>query len=206
MASISLRAADADDDKTFYFLGTVIYQNLESLDLSDREAKQVVAGLRDALAGEAEAMDQEVYGPRLQAISQERMAAAAERELQAADEYVSAMAAEKGATQTDSGLVYLELQAGDGVQPTATSQVRAHYKGTLRDGSVFDSSYERGEPLTIGLNQVIPCWSEGIVLMKEGGKAKLTCPSAIAYGPRGQGGIPPNAALTFEVELIEVLQ
>jgi FKBP-type peptidyl-prolyl cis-trans isomerase FkpA len=132
--------------------------------------------------------------------------AAAERELEAAGEYVSGMAAEKGATQTDSGLVYLELQAGDGAQPAATSQVRAHYKGTLRDGTVFDSSYQRGEPLTIGLNQVIPCWTEGIAMMKEGGKAKLTCPSTIAYGQRGQGGIPPNAALTFEVELIEVLQ
>jgi FKBP-type peptidyl-prolyl cis-trans isomerase FkpA len=206
MASTSSYAADADDDKTFYFLGTVIYENLESLNLSDQEAKQVVSGLRDALAGKAEALDQAVYGPKLQAISQERMLAAAERELEAAGEYVSGMAAEKGATQTDSGLVYLELQAGDGAQPAATSQVRAHYKGTLRDGTVFDSSYQRGEPLTIGLNQVIPCWTEGIAMMKEGGKAKLTCPSTIAYGQRGQGGIPPNAALTFEVELIEVLQ
>ena len=97
------------------------------------------------------------------------------------------------------------VQAGDGAQPTATSQVKAHYKGTLRDGTVFDSSYERGQPLEIGLNQVIPCWTEGIAMMKEGGKAKLTCPSDIAYGPRGQGGIPPNAVLTFEVELIEVM-
>ena len=101
---------------------------------------------------------------------------------------------------------HLETKAGTGKQPTAASTVKAHYHGTLRDGSVFDSSVERGQPLEIGLNQVIPCWTEGIAMMKEGGKARLTCPSSIAYGERGSpGGIPPNAALTFEVELIEVV-
>jgi FKBP-type peptidyl-prolyl cis-trans isomerase FkpA len=102
--------------------------------------------------------------------------------------------------------VYVEVQAGKGTQPIATSAVTAHYKGTLRDGTVFDSSYERGNPLTISLNQVIPCWTEGIAMMKEGGKSKLTCPSKIAYGDNGSGSIPPGAALTFEVELIEVVE
>ena len=203
---MTTQAAASEDDKTFYFLGTAISENLKTLNLSESEAEQLVAGLTDALAGEAEELDKSVYGPKVQAMTQARMQAAAEREMQVAQAYIDEMAAEKGATQTDSGLVYLEIQAGDGAQPTAASQVRAHYKGTLRDGSVFDSSYQRGEPLTIGLNQVIPCWTEGIALMKEGGKAKLTCPSNIAYGPSGQGGIPPNAALTFEVELIEVVQ
>lgn len=201
-----LQAADSEEDKTFYFLGTAIYENLEMLNLSEDEAEQVVAGLSDALDGDADELDEAVYGPKVREMTQQRMTAAAEREKQAGQDYIAKMAAEKGATQTDSGLVYKELQAGDGAQPTATSKVRAHYKGTLRDGSVFDSSYARGEPISIGLNQVIPCWTEGIAMMQEGGKAVLTCPSDIAYGPRGQGGIPPNAALTFEVELIEVVQ
>jgi FKBP-type peptidyl-prolyl cis-trans isomerase FkpA len=102
--------------------------------------------------------------------------------------------------------VYVEVQAGTGAQPVATSAVTAHYKGTLRDGTVFDSSYDRGSPLKIPLNRVIPCWTEGIAMMKAGGKSKLTCPSNIAYGEMGSGSIPPGAALTFEVELIEVAE
>lgn len=206
LAVPALNAADNEEDKTFYFLGTMISTNLQSLSLSDAEADQVIAGLRDALAGESEDLDQAVYGPKLQAMTQERMMAAAAKEMEAGQQYIEMMAAEDGAVQTDSGLVYLEIQAGDGAQPVAASQVRAHYKGTLRDGTVFDSSYQRGEPLQIGLNQVIPCWTEGIAMMKEGGKAKLTCPSDIAYGQRAQGAIPANAALTFEVELVEVLE
>jgi FKBP-type peptidyl-prolyl cis-trans isomerase len=200
------QAADSEEDKTFYFLGTAIYKNLEMLNLSEDEAEQVVEGLSDSLDGDADELDEAIYGPKVRDMTQQRMMAAAEQEQQAGQDYIAEKAAEAGATQTASGLVYKELQEGDGAQPTATSTVKAHYKGTLRDGSEFDSSYARGEPISIGLNQVIPCWTEGIAMMKEGGKAVLTCPSDIAYGPRGQGGIPPNAALTFEVELIEVVQ
>ena len=201
-----VQAADSEEDKTFYFLGTAIYKNLETLNLSEDEAGQVLEGLSDSLEGDADELDEAIYGPKVRDMTQQRMMAAAEREAQAGKEYIAKMAAEAGAIQTASGMVYKEVQLGDGAQPTAASTVRAHYKGTLRDGSVFDSSYARGEPISIGLNQVIPCWTEGIAMMKEGGKAVLTCPSDIAYGPRGQGGIPPNAALTFEVELIEVVQ
>jgi len=200
------QSADADDDKVFYFLGTAISDNLQMLNLSAAEAQQVIAGFSDALNGKAEALDRQVYGQKMQQMTQQRMAQTAERELQAGQKFVDAAVVTKGAVQTDSGLVYREVRAGSGKQPIATSTVRAHYKGTLRDGTVFDSSYGRGEPLQIGLSQVIPCWTEGISMMKEGGKAVLTCPAAIAYGPRGQGAIPPNAALQFEVELIEVVQ
>jgi len=94
---------------------------------------------------------------------------------------------------------------GTGDSPTPASTVKAHYHGTLRDGTVFDSSVDRGEPFTSTLNKVIPCWGEAIPTMKEGGKSKITCPSNLAYGDRGAGAIPPGAALTFEVELIEVV-
>jgi FKBP-type peptidyl-prolyl cis-trans isomerase FkpA len=107
---------------------------------------------------------------------------------------------------TSSGLVYLELVPGTGRSPTGNSVVRAHYHGTLADGTVFDSSVERGQPLELPLNRVIPCWQEGIPMMKEGGKSRLICPPAIAYGDRAVGSIPPGSTLTFEVELIEVVR
>jgi len=106
---------------------------------------------------------------------------------------------------TASGLVYESLKEGTGTSPKATDTVKVHYKGTLPDGKEFDSSYKRGEPTEFPLNRVIPCWTEGVQRMKPGGKAKLTCPPAIAYGDRGAGGvIPPNATLNFEIELISV--
>jgi FKBP-type peptidyl-prolyl cis-trans isomerase FkpA len=115
-------------------------------------------------------------------------------------------AAEKGAVVTPSGLVYLSLRDGKGMSPLATDTVRVNYRGTFLDGREFDSSYKRGVPASFPLNRVIPCWTEGVQLMKVGGKAKLTCPSAIAYGERGAGNgeIPPNSILRFEVELLGI--
>lgn len=109
------------------------------------------------------------------------------------------------ALTTPSGLVYEALKEGAGASPKATDVVRVHYRGTLMNGKEFDSSYRRGEPTEFPLNRVIPCWTEGVQLMKPGGKARLTCPPAIAYGERGAGGvIPPNATLQFEIELLDV--
>ena len=107
---------------------------------------------------------------------------------------------------TKSGLVYQSLKDGTGAQPTADDTVRVHYRGTFPDsGKEFDSSYQRGEPAEFPLKRVIPCWTEGVAMMKVGGKAKLTCPPNIAYGAAGAGGtIPPNATLNFEVELLGV--
>ena len=106
---------------------------------------------------------------------------------------------------TASGLVYESLKDGTGASPKASDTVRVHYHGTLADGKVFDSSVQRGQPAEFPLNRVIPCWTEGVAMMKVGGKAKLTCPPQIAYGARGAGGvIPPNATLTFEVELLAI--
>ena len=117
----------------------------------------------------------------------------------------AAAAKEAGATVSKSGLVYRSLKDGTGAQPVATDKVKVHYKGTFPDGREFDSSYKRNEPTEFPLNRVIPCWTEGVQLMKVGGKAKLTCPAAIAYGDRGAGGvIPPNATLQFEIELLAI--
>ena len=121
------------------------------------------------------------------------------------DAALTAASKEQGAQVTKSGLVYRSLKDGTGGSPAATDRVKVHYKGTFPDGKEFDSSYKRNEPTEFPLNGVIPCWTEGVQLMKTGGKAKLTCPSAIAYGQRGAGGvIPPNATLVFEVELLGI--
>jgi len=123
-----------------------------------------------------------------------------------ADAALKAAAAEKGAVVTPSGLVFLSLKDGSGASPAATDTVRVHYRGTFTDGREFDSSFKRGQPAEFPLNRVIPCWTEGVQKMKPGGKAKLTCPSAIAYGERGAGGtIPPNTTLQFEVELLGIV-
>jgi FKBP-type peptidyl-prolyl cis-trans isomerase FkpA len=126
---------------------------------------------------------------------------------QAQADPLKAAAAEAGAVVTDSGLVFRSLKDGSGPTPTAGDTVRVHYRGTLPDGKEFDSSIKRGQPAEFPLNRVIKCWTEGVQRIKVGGKAKLTCPPAIAYGERGAGGvIPPNATLLFEVELLGIVK
>ena len=123
----------------------------------------------------------------------------------AQSDFAQVAAKEPGAKVTASGLVFRSLQDGQGASPSATDKVKVHYRGTFPDGKEFDSSYKRNQPIDFPLNAVIPCWTEGVQLMKVGGKAKLTCPPGIAYGARGAGGvIPPNATLQFEVELIAI--
>ena len=124
---------------------------------------------------------------------------------QAQNTVTAAAAKEEGAVVTASGLVYRSLKDGSGASPTASDKVKVHYRGTLPDGKEFDSSYKRNEAIEFPLNGVIKCWTEGVQRMKVGGKAKLTCPPAIAYGERGAGSvIPPNATLLFEVELLGI--
>jgi FKBP-type peptidyl-prolyl cis-trans isomerase FkpA len=124
----------------------------------------------------------------------------------AAQNTVTATAAqEPGAKVTASGMVYRSLKDGTGASPKASDTVKVHYRGTLPDGKEFDSSYKRNEAIEFPLSRVIPCWTEGVQLMKVGGKAKLTCPPATAYGDRGAGNvIPPKATLLFEVELLAI--
>ena len=118
---------------------------------------------------------------------------------------LDAAAKEAGAVVTPSGLVYRALKVGTGPSPAASDKVKVHYRGTFPDGREFDSSYKRNEAIEFPLTGVIKCWTEGVQRMKVGGKAKLTCPPAIAYGERGAGGvIPPNATLLFEVELLGI--
>ena len=114
-------------------------------------------------------------------------------------------AKEKGAVKTSSGMVYVSLKDGKGKSPSASNTVEVNYRGTLTNGKEFDSSYKRNQSISFPLTGVIPCWTEGVQLMKVGGKAKLVCPPELAYGSRGAGSdVPPNATLIFEVELLSI--
>ena len=128
-----------------------------------------------------------------------------EQQVTTENSFLEENATKEGVSVTDSGLQYKVLLEGTGKSPAATDRVTVHYEGTLTDGTVFDSSYDRGQPIDFGLNQVIRGWTEGVQLMKEGAKYKFFIPSELAYGPRGAGGvIGPNEDLIFTVELIRV--
>lgn len=120
------------------------------------------------------------------------------------DEFLTKAAAEPGAVKTASGLVYKDLTKGTGPSPMAGDVVSVNYKGTLTDGTEFDSNAKTGMPFVTPLNRVIPCWTEGVQMMKVGGKARLVCPASIAYGSQALPGIPPNSTLVFEVELLKI--
>ena len=133
--------------------------------------------------------------------------AAAAQEKKAGETMLSKAAGEKGAKKTPAGAVVIPLKPGTGPSPSPTDKVKVHYHGTLTDGTVFDSSVQRGEPITFPLDGVIPCWTEGVQQMKVGGKARLVCPSDTAYGDRGAPPrIKPGATLVFEVELLEIVK
>lgn len=195
---------ETDEDKTLYALGVALGSNLESFDLSATEMRVIAAGIHDAALGNELRVDMQTYGPRIQAFAGSRAAAGAAAEREASTAYVGVQAGQPGAERTASGLVYIPITAGTGPSPRATDTVLVHYHGTLRDGSVFDSSVERGEPISFALSSVIPCWTEGVQKMQVGGKARLVCPPETAYGDAGQGPIPGGAALAFEVELLDI--
>lgn len=195
---------ETEEQKTVYSIGVALAQSLQPYYLTPDEVKLVEAGLRDGLANKPQVNLQD-YRVKLQQLAQERAKGAAETEKKDAQGFLDKMAKEKGATKSDTGLIFFELAPGTGANPKATDTVKVHYHGTLRDGTVFDSSKERGTPATFPLNRVIPCWTEAVQKMKVGGKAKIVCPSAIAYGDRGAPPkIKPGAPLVFEVELIGI--
>jgi len=198
---------ESDSDKEIYALGLSVARNLSIFNLNEAELQALEAGISDGVLNKPPKVDLNVYGPKLQDLARARSSQMAEAEKKASEELLSKAAAEPGAVKTASGLIYTEITPGTGPSPTPDSTVKVNYKGTLRDGSVFDSSYDRKTPATFTVRQVIPCWTEGLQKMKVGGKAKLVCPSSIAYGDRGMpGAIKPGAVLTFDVELIEIVK
>jgi FKBP-type peptidyl-prolyl cis-trans isomerase FkpA len=197
---------DTEEQKTLYAIGLALAQSLQPYNLTPAELDLVKAGLTDGLTeGSKPKVDLKDYRAKLQQLGQDRAKVAAEQEKKQAEGFLDKMAKEKGATKTDSGLIIITEKEGTGPNPQPTDTVKVNYHGTLRDGTVFDSSVERGTPATFPLNRVIPCWTEGLQKMKVGGKAKLICPSSIAYGDRGAPPkIKPGAPLVFDVELLEI--
>jgi FKBP-type peptidyl-prolyl cis-trans isomerase len=199
-----------DDEKTFYAVGLAIQKSLETFQLSPAELDLVVAGIRDGATIKDEAALPVKLADKQNAIQQLALArraaiGAASQKLGA--EYLEKASKEAGAEKTASGLVYFSLKEGTGKSPAAADQVKVNYTGKLIDGTVFDASEKHGGPATFPLGGVIPCWTEGVQKMKVGGKARLVCPAAIAYGDRGAGAsIPPGATLDFEVELLEIMK
>ena len=197
-------ALETDEEKTLYALGIAMGQSLEDFSLTEQELELVSAGLADSVLGNELRVDVQTYGPLIQRLAEERTSEAAADEREASAEFLAEKAAEPDAELTDSGLVFIPLEPGDGERPDADDTVRVHYHGTLRDGTVFDSSRQRGEPISLSLDGVIPCWTEGVQKMQVGGTAELVCPSDLAYGDQGTGPIPGGATLMFEIELLGI--
>ncbi len=194
-----------DDQKTFYALGLMMSQSLSQFALTEAELDMLKVGLTDGVLKHSPKVDLKQTMPKVQKLAQARSAVAAEAEKKTGAAYMAKAAGEKGATKTESGIVITMLKPGTGASPKKTDKVKVHYHGTLLDGTVFDSSVQRGEPATFGLDQVIPCWTEGVQKLKVGGKAKLVCPPQLAYGDRGAPPmIKPGSTLVFEVELLGI--
>jgi FKBP-type peptidyl-prolyl cis-trans isomerase len=199
-----------EDNRIAYALGVNIGQNLASQGMLDNvDLKTFFAGMLDAVTGEPKLSDEEMFAAiqTFQQRVEEEAQAAVSGNLAESSEFLSINSTKEGVVTLESGLQYLVLESGedDAASPTAEDAVLAHYHGTLSDGTVFDSSVDRGEPAQFGLNQVISGWTEALQLMKIGDKWRLFLPPNLAYGEASPTpAIPPNSALIFDVELLEI--
>jgi FKBP-type peptidyl-prolyl cis-trans isomerase FkpA len=204
-ADPSTTAAMSEDEKTVYAMGALLGQNaVQPLRLSESELEVLQRGIASTARGGEPEFSVEEYAQKFQAFMEVRAKEGAAAEKQKSQGFLETEAGKSGAQTSDTGLIYRTLQPGDGASPGPADTVKVHYHGTLTDGTVFDSSRERGEPIEFPLNQVIACWTEGVQKMKVGETAQLVCPSDIAYGDAGRPGIPPGATLVFEVELLDI--
>ena len=204
-------SAMTDDQKTLYAMGFIAGGNFAQFKFTAQEFAVFAKGLEASSLGNKPDVDLAAFQPRIEPFLQAKVAQArvanvgvAQARKTADGAFVTKAAAEPGAVKLESGAVVQTLTAGTGASPKPTSTVKVHYEGKLTDGTVFDSSLQRGEPVEFPLNGVIPCWTQGVGKMKVGEKARLTCPSDSAYGDQGQGPIPPGATLIFEVQLLSI--
>ena len=193
-------------EKISYALGLGIGQQLKSMNIENYDIKEFSRSIEDVMAGRDTDMTAREAQVMLSEYFQKKEKLQAEENIAKGKAYLEENGKREGVITTKSGLQYEVLTEGTGKSPKATDKVRCHYEGRLTDGSVFDSSYQRGEPADFGLNQVIAGWTEGVQLMKEGAKYRFHIPYLLGYGERGAGAsIPPYATLVFDVELIKVL-
>jgi FKBP-type peptidyl-prolyl cis-trans isomerase FklB len=203
---------ESTDQKVSYGMGLVLGERMGN-DLPNLQMDQFLQGIQHGHAGDEKArrMSREeiqqalmTYQQQLQEEQGKQMEELAQKNLDAGESFLAENAEREGVETTGSGLQYEVLEPGDGEKPAATDTVQVHYTGELLSGDVFDSSRERGEPVTFALNQVIPGWAEGLQLMNEGARYKLYIPSSLAYGPGGNRTIGPNETLVFDVELLKI--
>ncbi|TDO96002.1 FKBP-type peptidyl-prolyl cis-trans isomerase [Marinomonas balearica] len=218
MSSVSFANAETTTDLTSkeqklgYGIGAAVGGNVaQTFNETDIDIDAFIAGFKDIFQDNEPQMSQEEVQQVIQAFQQEKMAQVQAEQAQLAEEqkaksdaWLAEKEAEEGVEKTESGLLYKVVTQGDGDKPAAEDTVKVHYAGTLIDGTEFDSSYKRGEPISFPLNQVIPGWTEGLQLMSVGSKYELYIPSDLAYGPGGTGPIPANSALKFVVELLDI--
>jgi len=209
---------ETEEEKRLYALGLSVAGNTLGTfkgEFSQDEVDLIASGFAAGMLEAEPDVSLEEFGPQLNEYLQKRFENVQKRqaeqsvgEVQKGQEYIDQVASEDGAKKTESGLVYVSLEEGSGAQPKSTDRVTVHYTGSVISGEVFDSSVKRGEPATFGLNQVIPGWTEGLQMMKVGGKARLVIPSELGYGnsPPPGGIIKPGSTLIFEVELIDIVE
>ena len=194
-------------DKVSYALGLSIGNNFQNSGINDLQIEDFVKGLKDILGGQTPEIS---YDEAKQVINDYFMKLQKEKfeiNKKAGEEFLNINKGKAGVVTLPSGLQYQVLQKGEGLKPTASDKVKCHYHGTLINGTVFDSSVQRGEPAVFGVSQVIPGWVEALQLMPVGSKWRLFIPSDLAYGEHGAGeAIEPNSALVFDVELLDIVK
>lgn len=213
-AEASTAVLESDEARESYVIGLQLGESIKKSGLEIDTAALFVA-IEDALKGRAPALTQEEMMTTMQALQgkmksqqekmMQEMQSQSEDNLKKAEEFLAKNAGEPNVMKTDSGLQYMVMKQGEGEKPVAASTVRVHYKGTLLDGTEFDSSYKRGEPAEFQVGGVIKGWQEALQLMSVGSQYKLFIPPDLAYGPQPRPGIPGNSLLIFEVELIEIV-
>lgn len=201
---------ESKEQKLGYSIGTMFGSRMAN-DFEGMDLEAFKAGFEDSFKGQDPQMSLEDVQATMQAFQQEQMEKAQREQAKVAEEakaksqeWLDEKAKEDGVVTTESGLMYKVVSKGDGKMPAETDTVKVNYEGKLVDGTVFDSSYERGEPISFPLNQVIPGWTEGVQLMSVGSTYEFYIPSELAYGPGGTGPIPPYSALEFKVELLDI--
>ena len=198
--------AEQEKRDALYALGTWLARNLAGLRFEESDLAPLSEGLADALLGRPLRVEAEDVGSNVQKLLNQRRAEVAAAERRAAAPFLAEAKARPGARSNAMGLVFESVVEGTGATPKPADRVRLDYEGRRRDGSIFDSSREHGRPGVFELTKVIPCWTQALVQMKVGGKARVTCPAELAYGDRGIGGrILPGAPLQFDLELLEIV-
>lgn len=196
----------AERNKMLYSLGFLLGDNLKKQLVLDNEDdyKAVSQGMRDSLLNKTSQTDVDSYKPQIMQKYQDDARLISQKREAAQQKYLTNFQKEKGVKVLDNGAMMKLSRAGKGKNPKADSTVTVHYTGTLIDGTKFDSSRDRGEATSFGLNQVVPCWTKALQQMKPGARAKVVCPADTAYGNRPVGPIPPHSVLVFDVELLDI--